>query len=172
VLISLSLPQWTAFWAAGWHPIVTFYKNRIYKLLHAMNNLVRLVLPANRNYAENYYGGKCIDKIELLLRSTRSAPAVISDDPDLHRLSQEFMQAEEKKLEARLATLLYQVDDSMAVALLTRRHRIERVGLSYSSSLSPKCIFSMSIRYCASSCGATSKFSVLRACILLMRLSF
>ncbi|KAJ7844819.1 hypothetical protein B0H13DRAFT_2410877, partial [Mycena leptocephala] len=121
-----SLPQWTAFWAAGWHPIVTFYKNRIYKLLHAMNNLVRLVLPANRNYAENYYGGECIDKIELLLRSTRSAPAAISDDPDLHRLSQEFMQAEEKKLEARLATLLYQVDDSMAVALLTRRHRIER----------------------------------------------
>ncbi|KAJ6548552.1 hypothetical protein B0H19DRAFT_952740 [Mycena capillaripes] len=121
-----SLPQWTAFWAAGWHPIVTVYKNRIYKVLHAMNNLVRLVLPANRNYAENYYGGESIDKIELLLRSTRSASSAVFDDPDLLRLSLEFMEAEEEKLETRLATLLYQVDDSTAVALLTRRRRIER----------------------------------------------
>ncbi|KAJ7192237.1 hypothetical protein GGX14DRAFT_480287 [Mycena pura] len=121
-----SLPQWTAFWAAGWHPVVTYYKNDIYKILHAMDNLVRLVLPANRNYAESYYGGESIDKIELLLRSTRSAPSAVLDDPDLLRLSIDFMEAEEEKLEARLATLLYQVDDSTAVALLTRRRRIER----------------------------------------------
>ncbi|KAJ7053818.1 hypothetical protein C8F01DRAFT_550066 [Mycena amicta] len=121
-----SLPQWTAFWAAGWHPIVTWYKNRIYKLLQAMNNLVRQVLPTNRNYAESYYGQSTIDQIELLLRSTHSASDTVLSDPNLVRLVQEFKEAEEVKLKARLETLLYQVDDSTAIALLTRRRRIER----------------------------------------------
>ncbi|KAJ7048903.1 hypothetical protein C8F01DRAFT_1003620 [Mycena amicta] len=120
------LPQWTAFWAAGWHPIVTWYKNGIYKLLRAMNHLVPLVLPANRNYAAVYYGGSTIDQIELLLRSTRSASATVLSDRDLLPLVQEFKDAQEVKLKARLETLLYQVDDSTAIALLTRRRRIER----------------------------------------------
>ncbi|KAJ7053428.1 hypothetical protein C8F01DRAFT_1064970 [Mycena amicta] len=121
-----SLPQWTAFWAAGWHPIVTWYKNRIYKLLWAMNNLVRLVLPANRNYAETYYGRRTIDQIELLLRSTRSASDAIFSDSNLLDLAHEFRVREEVKLKARLETLLYQVDDSTAIVLLTRHRRIER----------------------------------------------
>ncbi|KAJ7048906.1 hypothetical protein C8F01DRAFT_799583 [Mycena amicta] len=121
-----SLPQWTAFWAAGWHPIVTWYKNQIYKLLQTMNNLVQQVLPTNRNYAAMYYGGSTIDQIELLLRSTRSASDTVLSDPDLHPLVLEFKDAEEVKLKARLESLLYQVDDSTAIALLTHRRRIER----------------------------------------------
>ncbi|KAJ7056300.1 hypothetical protein C8F01DRAFT_1029337, partial [Mycena amicta] len=106
-----SLPQWTVFWAAGWHPIVTWYKNQIYKLLRAMNNLVPQVLPANRNYAQSYYHQSSIDQIELLLRSTRSASDEVLNDSNLVRLVQEFQDAEEAKLKARLETLLYQVDD-------------------------------------------------------------
>ncbi|KAJ7056360.1 hypothetical protein C8F01DRAFT_1372891 [Mycena amicta] len=123
-----SLPQWTAFWAAGWHLIVICYRNRIYKLLQAVNNLVRQVLPTNRNYAESYYGQSTIDQIELLLGSTPSASDMVLSDPNLVRLVQEFQDTEEVKLKARLETLLYQVDDSTAIALLTRRRRrrIER----------------------------------------------
>ncbi|KAJ7048859.1 hypothetical protein C8F01DRAFT_1037536 [Mycena amicta] len=118
-----SLPQWTAFSAAGWHPIVTWYKNRIYKLLRAINNLVPQVLPANRNHAESYYNQSPINQIELLLRSTRSASNEVLNDPNLVHLAQEFQDAEEVKLKARLETLLYQVDDWTAIALLTRRRR-------------------------------------------------
>ncbi|KAJ7055880.1 hypothetical protein C8F01DRAFT_1318774 [Mycena amicta] len=123
-----SLPQWTAFWAAGWHPIVTWYKNRIYKLLWAMNNLVRLVLPANRNYAAAYYGESTIDQIELLLRSTRSASDTVLSDPDLNRLVHEFQDAEEVKLKARLETLLYQYVYPLLYLLLQRHYDILRLA--------------------------------------------
>jgi hypothetical protein len=39
--------SWVAFYAVGWHTTVTWYKNRIYKILYAMVSVVQRVKAAN-----------------------------------------------------------------------------------------------------------------------------
>ncbi|KAJ7057598.1 hypothetical protein C8F01DRAFT_1306379 [Mycena amicta] len=121
-----SLLRWVAFWAAGWHPTVTWYKNRIYKILHSMNTIVQHALPANIQAVDIYFGGVGIRRVEHLLRSTRSAPSNILDDLKLKEVSETFRNQEEKKLKARLEKLLYDLDAAPTIQLITGMRRIER----------------------------------------------
>ncbi|KAJ7124548.1 hypothetical protein C8R44DRAFT_704054 [Mycena epipterygia] len=121
-----SLLSWVALWAAGWHGIVTWYKNRIYNLLKAMFRLSRRVHPANRKAVDKYLGGESIQKVELLLRSTRSAPADLYDDPRLTEIADAFQNEQDSKLEERLSGVEYELDDTTTVRLVTGPGRIER----------------------------------------------
>ncbi|KAJ7617951.1 hypothetical protein FB45DRAFT_932998 [Roridomyces roridus] len=121
-----SLLSWVAFWAAGWHATVTWYKNRIYVLLNAMLSLVRRVKSGNRQAADKYLYGSAMARVELLLRSTRSAPETAYDDLRLTKVADDFQEAEEKKLKDKLEGLVYELDDVDTIRLLTGPRRIER----------------------------------------------
>ncbi|KAJ7034088.1 hypothetical protein C8F04DRAFT_956948, partial [Mycena alexandri] len=121
-----SLLSWVAFWAAGWHASVTWYKNRIYNLLSAMMRLTQRVKAGNVQAADTYFAGPAIQRVELLLRSTRSAPGKVYDDARLTRMVDAFQETEEKKLLAQLEGLAYELDDTATLRLVTGPRRIER----------------------------------------------
>ncbi|KAF8147003.1 hypothetical protein K438DRAFT_2091048 [Mycena galopus ATCC 62051] len=125
-----SLLSWLAFWAAGWHVGVTWYKNRIYKILAAMLSLVQRVKPANRNMADGYFAGlEGVQRVELLLRSTRSAQPWAWDDTQLANVASAFDNAEAEKLGNQLKRLRYELDDITTLRLTTGLRRIERIEL-------------------------------------------
>ncbi|KAJ7151760.1 hypothetical protein C8R43DRAFT_886602, partial [Mycena crocata] len=121
-----SLLSWVAFWARGWHATVTWYKNRIYALLAAMLSLVKRIKTANVQAADTYLAGGVIRRVELLLRSTRSAPGKTYDDPRLTRIADAFQDAEEERVRTQLDGLLYELDDIATLRLITGPRRIER----------------------------------------------
>ncbi|KAJ7057588.1 hypothetical protein C8F01DRAFT_1371722 [Mycena amicta] len=121
-----SLLRWVAYWAAGWHPTVTWYKNRIYKLLGSMNTIVQHALPANIQAVDIYFRGIGIRRVEHLLRSTRSASSNVLQDLKLKEISEQFRIKEETKLKARLQKLLYDLDTASTIQLITGMRRIDR----------------------------------------------
>ncbi|KAJ7657340.1 hypothetical protein DFH06DRAFT_991084, partial [Mycena polygramma] len=121
-----SLLSWVAFWAAGWHASVTWYKNRIYNLLDAMMGLLQRVKPANVQAADTYFAGAAIQRVELLLRSTRSAPSTVHNDARLTRITDAFQALEEEKLLAQLDAMVYEIDDPTTLRMITGSRRIER----------------------------------------------
>ncbi|KAJ7762637.1 hypothetical protein B0H16DRAFT_1311844, partial [Mycena metata] len=121
-----SLLSWVAFWAAGWHASVTWYKNRIYNLLSAMMRLTQRVKAGNVQAADTYFAGPTIQRVELLLRLTCSAPGKVYDDARLTRITDAFQEMEEKKLLAELEGLAYELDDTATLRLITGPRRIER----------------------------------------------
>ncbi|KAF7296411.1 Protein kinase domain-containing protein [Mycena chlorophos] len=127
-----SLLRWVAFWAAGWHLSVTWYKNRIYNLLKTMLEIIPHVSAGNVNAAGVYFACPGMRRVELLLRSTKSAPAKDTFGKDegeyskLKESKEEFRVSEEKRLEQRLSRLLYELDDVATVRLVTGPRRIER----------------------------------------------
>jgi len=123
-----SLLSWVAFWAAGWHATVTWYKNRIYNILDAMMKILQQIKSANVQAADTYFAGQAIQRVELLLRSTHSAPGTIYSDPRLTRIIGAFQDLEEEKLMTQLDGLLYELDDTATLRLITGSRRIERVS--------------------------------------------
>ncbi|KAJ7162376.1 hypothetical protein C8R46DRAFT_904554 [Mycena filopes] len=121
-----SLLSWVAFWAAGWHASVTWHKNRIYNLLAAMMLLIQRVKAGNIQAADTYFAGPAMLRVELLLRSTRSAPGNVYDDARLAHMTRVFQDMEEKRLLAQLEGLAYELDDTATLRLITGPRRIER----------------------------------------------
>ncbi|KAJ7863287.1 hypothetical protein B0H14DRAFT_2221100, partial [Mycena olivaceomarginata] len=120
-----NLRSWVAFWAAGWHASVTWYKNRIYHLLSAMMQHIPRLKTDNVPSADAYFAGSSISRVELLLRSTRSASGKVYNDAPLARASTEFQEAEEQRLEINLDKLSYELDDVTTIELITGSNRIE-----------------------------------------------
>ncbi|KAF7326353.1 Protein kinase domain-containing protein [Mycena venus] len=126
---SLSLLSWVAFWAAGWHMSVTWYKNRIYSILTAMYDLVEHIKPANVQGADKYlrsFVWMPMLRVELLLRSTRSAANPAHQDARLVQITRTIHDSEEKKLREKLDRLVYELDDITTLRLITGPRRIER----------------------------------------------
>ncbi|KAJ6608452.1 hypothetical protein B0H10DRAFT_1815812 [Mycena sp. CBHHK59/15] len=121
-----SLLSWVAFWAAGWHATVTWYKNRIYNILQAMAGFAGRVHAANRHALNTYYAGPAMRRVELLLRSTRSAPGTVYNDARLRAIADTFRTAEADHLQEQLEELLYELDDTATLRLITGSRRIER----------------------------------------------
>ncbi|KAJ7429390.1 hypothetical protein B0H11DRAFT_2409490 [Mycena galericulata] len=121
-----SLLSWVAFWAAGWHASVTWYKNRIYNIISAMLSLVKRIKPANIQAADKYLNSPAMQRLELLLRSTHSAPGTTYDDGRLAQIIHAYQDSEEKKLATQLDSLLYELDDVATLRLITGPRRIER----------------------------------------------
>ncbi|KAF9557963.1 hypothetical protein CPC08DRAFT_736574 [Agrocybe pediades] len=121
-----SLPQWIAYWAVGWQVSVSAYKSKIYSLVHAMLQTLEHVLPSNRRTVDEYLFHPSFWRLELLLRSTRSANPKVREDPDLARITEAFAVAEEERLEMNLENVGYELDTSATVALVTGEGRIER----------------------------------------------
>ncbi|KAJ7457844.1 hypothetical protein FB451DRAFT_1509189 [Mycena latifolia] len=122
-----SLLSWVAFWAAGWHSTVTWYKNRIYNILVAMMTLLeQRVKPGNIQSADKYFAGLMIRRVELLLRATRSAPSPAYENSHLRRLADLFKKSEADRLQTQLDGLLYEIDDTATLRLITGPGRIER----------------------------------------------
>ncbi|CAK5271410.1 unnamed protein product [Mycena citricolor] len=124
---SSSLLSWTAYWAAGWHTSVTWHKNRIYSLLRAMLNLptsaLKPILPANIQRVDTYLASLPMRRIELLLRSTRSAGP--ERDENLAKVREKIEGHENKRIQDRLTKLRYELDD-VGLRLITGNKRIER----------------------------------------------
>ncbi|KAJ7856000.1 hypothetical protein B0H13DRAFT_1543536, partial [Mycena leptocephala] len=121
-----SLPAWVAFWAAGWHMTVTWYKNAIYKILKAMMRLLPHLKLVNIQAADTYFAGPAIRRVELLLRSTRSGDSNAHKDMRLVRLANKFKAEEEEWMSLQLEDLHYVVDDVSTIPLITGPGRIER----------------------------------------------
>jgi hypothetical protein len=102
------LLSWVAFWAAGWHISVTWYKNRIYKIVAAMLSLAKLIKPENLQGVNTYLDGLAMNRVELLLRSTRSARSTTYHDAQLKCFVNNFQKMEEE--EARRLVICGQPD--------------------------------------------------------------
>ncbi|CAK5270944.1 unnamed protein product [Mycena citricolor] len=124
---SSSLLSWTAYWAAGWHTSVTWHKNRIYSLLKAMlrlpTNAHKPILRENIQAVDEYLGSRPFRRIELLLRSTRSAGP--EWDEDLAKVREKIEGHENKRIQDRLTKLRYELDYE-GLRLITGNKRIER----------------------------------------------
>ncbi|CAK5271426.1 unnamed protein product [Mycena citricolor] len=122
-----SLLAWIAYWAAGWHGSITSYKNRIYTLLQAMYGLAfrsqRHVLGANIQQVDRYLASVPLRKIELLLRSTRSARPVW--DKHLNKLRMEIEESETERIKIHLDRSRYKLSPR-SIKLVTGSKRIER----------------------------------------------
>jgi hypothetical protein len=84
------------------------------------------VKPANVQAADTYFA---IQRVELLLRSTRSALGTIYSDARLSRIADAFQDLEEEKIVTQLDGLLYGLDDTATLCLITGSRRIERVSV-------------------------------------------
>jgi hypothetical protein len=136
-LVLFGLPAWVAFWAAGWHMTVTWYKNAIYKILKAMMRLLPHLKLVNIQAADTYFAGPAIRRVELLLRSTRSGDSNAHKDMRLVRLANKFKAEEEEWMSLQLEDLHYVVDDVSTIPLITGPGRIERVSCICSVCFNP-----------------------------------
>lgn len=116
-----SLLRWLAFWAAGWHLTVTWYRHRIYNILIAMLRLVHRVKPANVQAANTYFAGRGIQRVELLLRATRPVESgyTYQGETQLKNLAREYHKLEEANLKSQLEELRYKLDNIDTLQLVT-----------------------------------------------------
>ncbi|KAK7043094.1 hypothetical protein VNI00_008448 [Paramarasmius palmivorus] len=121
-----SLPHWIAYWAAGWHPSIDQYKHHIYRLVQDMIKCARRTLPENRRVVDQYLAHQNFDRIELLLRSTRSLSHTFTADRYLSEAIDTYTNAEQKRLERALEHMAYEIDTPEVVSLVTGPGRIER----------------------------------------------
>ncbi|KAI3602849.1 hypothetical protein WG66_011217 [Moniliophthora roreri] len=121
-----TLPHWIAYWAAGWHVSIDKYKHRIYRLIQDMIKCAREVLPENRRSVDQYLSHLTFDRIELLLRSTRSLSHTFSADRYLIQATDAYTESEEKRLVRALDGMAYELDTPETVSLVTGPGRIER----------------------------------------------
>ncbi|KAJ6585554.1 hypothetical protein B0H19DRAFT_424284 [Mycena capillaripes] len=120
-----SLVSWVAYFAAGWHTSVTWYKNRIYNILYAMVSVAKRVKSANVEAVNSYLAGEELQRLELLLRSTRSTDRPVLEGTPLRSLTDEYQTEEAAKFEDRLKTLNYELDDVATIQLITKKRRVE-----------------------------------------------
>lgn len=92
-----------------------------------MLDLVDKVLPGNRKAVDEYLSHYSFLRLELLLRSTKSASSTVFDDQDLAAIISTFTNAEEKRFDAKLASVGYEIDAAATIPLITGPGRIERV---------------------------------------------
>ncbi|KAJ3575378.1 hypothetical protein NP233_g1131 [Leucocoprinus birnbaumii] len=121
-----SLPEWFAYWAVGWQISITQYKSKIYGLVQSMFEMLEYILPSNRRGVDEYLFHPSFWRIELILRSTRSVNPKMMSDSDLVRYTDMYTAEEEKRLEASLEDVGYELDTTATVALVTGEGRIER----------------------------------------------
>ncbi|KJA15486.1 hypothetical protein HYPSUDRAFT_58773 [Hypholoma sublateritium FD-334 SS-4] len=123
-----SLPHWIAYWAVGWQANVSLYKNKIYSLIQTMFQTLEHVHSSNKRAVDEYLCQRVFWRIELLLRATRSInPNIMSDSPDLIRMTESYAASEEEKLTRNLEGVGYYLDTATTVTLVTGEGRIERV---------------------------------------------
>ncbi|KAF4621020.1 hypothetical protein D9613_000104 [Agrocybe pediades] len=125
-----SLPEWLAYWALGWHISVTAYRDKIRSTAQAMYSTARTVLPPNRQWVAEYFMYSSFDQVELMLRSTLPINNYQGlQDPDLSRITKEYTEAEEKRIESNLKAVAHELDTPTTVHLVTGEGRIERYAL-------------------------------------------
>ncbi|KAF7372431.1 Protein kinase domain-containing protein [Mycena venus] len=120
-----SLVSWVAYFAAGWHTSVTWYKNRIYNIVYAMVSVAKRAKSANVQAVNSYLSGLELQRLELLLRSTGSTDRPVVDGTPLRRLTDEYQIEEAAKFEDRLKTLNYELDEVATIQLITKKRRVE-----------------------------------------------
>ncbi|KAF9462351.1 hypothetical protein BDZ94DRAFT_1322722 [Collybia nuda] len=121
-----SLPHWIAYWAVGWQASMSRYKDKIYELVQEMFGTLEHVLPSNRRAVDEYLFHTSFWRIELLLRSTRSVNPKILSDPELVKITENYTNFEEERLDRNLQDVAYELDTSTTVSLITGEGRIER----------------------------------------------
>ncbi|KAJ7221269.1 hypothetical protein GGX14DRAFT_669232, partial [Mycena pura] len=120
-----SLLSWVAVCSAGWHTSVTWHKNRIYNILSAMVSLVQRLKPANMQAANKYLTGPEMQRLELLLRSTRSMDPPALEGTPLRRVTDQYRTTEAEKFAERLRILQYELDEVATIRLITKKRHVE-----------------------------------------------
>ncbi len=87
------------------------------------------ILPSNRRGVDEYLFHPSFWRIELILRSTTSVNPNLLSDSDLVRYTEMYTAEEEKRLEANLEDVGYELDTIATVSLVTGEGRIDRVRL-------------------------------------------
>lgn len=86
------------------------------------------VHPQNRTAANIYLALAPMWNIEPLLRSTRDHAGTTA--PELKRLTEDYTDMEQTRIEKNLESVSYRIDASATVALITRSNILERVSWS------------------------------------------
>ncbi|KAJ7362858.1 hypothetical protein DFH08DRAFT_1073779 [Mycena albidolilacea] len=95
------------------NPTVMTVRNKgppIYNILSAMVTVLQSVKSQNLRAATTYLTGKRIQRVELLLRTTRPTERPALEGTPLRRITDEYQKGETAKFEKRLKILNYRLD--------------------------------------------------------------
>ncbi|EGO19294.1 hypothetical protein SERLADRAFT_358650, partial [Serpula lacrymans var. lacrymans S7.9] len=121
-----SLPHWLAYWAAGWHSITWEYSLRIGKIRQKMYHTLKDVLPENKSITDQYLDSAPLGQIEMLCASIQRCDDDVVQDALLNEKIRPYMESEQKRIEANLKLITYNIDAANTVALVVGPGRIER----------------------------------------------
>ncbi|KAJ7354079.1 hypothetical protein DFH08DRAFT_984329 [Mycena albidolilacea] len=98
-----SLLHWVAFCAAGGQNSVTWYRTRIYNILSAMVTVLQSVKSENLQAATTYLAGKEMQRVELLLRTTRPTDRPALEGTPLRDIADKYQKAETENMRLLVA---------------------------------------------------------------------
>jgi hypothetical protein len=85
------------------------------------------LLPTNRAIVDLYLGSFTIQKVDLIMYSLE--PFATNLDDNLKQKSLRYAKEEERRMEANLSLIAYEIDAPATLALITGSGRIEKVCL-------------------------------------------
>jgi len=85
----------------------------------------RLLLPTNRAMVDLYLDSSTVQKIDLIMDPLE--PFVTKLDDNMKQKSLRYAREEEKRMEANLKLMAYEIDAPSTLALITGSGRIEKV---------------------------------------------
>ncbi|KAF9562462.1 hypothetical protein CPC08DRAFT_376954 [Agrocybe pediades] len=121
----VSLLNWIAYWAGGWHINTTHYYHRIYTMLVEMHATFKTTLWANQPYADGYLNSWGLLMVEGILRSIKPLPPSSEKEPMLSELEETMRQSQEALIETNLKEVSYILDSPADVAIVAGTGRVE-----------------------------------------------
>ncbi|KAI0644515.1 hypothetical protein C8Q79DRAFT_777424 [Trametes meyenii] len=119
-----SLLHWLAYWATGWRMASTLYVRKIQDLFAQMFAMVPHIRSENKKFAYDYLE-EIWDSVTLYTQSFDCA----EENDELWARFEEYVAAEEVRLENNLDAVNYYIDDPATLLLITGPGRIERFFL-------------------------------------------
>ena len=107
---------------------MTWHKNRIYNILSAMLSLAQRLKLANMQAANGYLTGPEMQRLELLLRSTRTMDTPALEGTPLRHITDEYRKKEAQKFADRLKILQYELDEVPTIRLIAKKRHVENVS--------------------------------------------
>ncbi|KAJ7597218.1 hypothetical protein C8J56DRAFT_1021519 [Mycena floridula] len=119
-----TLPHWIAFWSHGWHQALFGYTAKIKELIAKLFAVLPAVKPLNQSFANDY-----ISSIYVKVTSLSDGVTECIVNESLQEKFQSYIDSEEKRLEANLDAIEYDIDAADTLVLVTGEGRIEKYAL-------------------------------------------
>lgn len=111
----------------GWHFILSEYKTKICGVINNMYDSRKHLLPTNRAMVDMYLDSSIVQRVDLIVDPLE--PFLTALDDNMKRKSLRYAKEEERRMEANLKIMAYEIDAPSTLALVTGSGRIEKVSM-------------------------------------------